>query len=68
MIALRFWRQKLQCWTGSHEWTCAAGEGIPPTPKQIEKGAKGFWEYATMYCKACGKTYRPKRGGKPNDR
>jgi len=40
---------------GSHSWTSAAGEGKPPTSKQIEDGVDGFIDYATMYCKDCGK-------------
>lgn len=40
---------------GSHNWTCAAKEGIRPTVYQLDDGEKGFWEYARMYCKDCGK-------------
>ena len=39
----------------SHNWTCRAMEGIDPTEEQIKGGAKGFAEYAKMYCKNCGK-------------
>jgi len=38
-----------------HDWTCAAAEGIPPTTKQVSDGLEGFWDYARMYCKRCGK-------------
>jgi hypothetical protein len=37
-----------------HDWTCAAQEGIPATPKQLADGVAGFWDYATCYCKRCG--------------
>lgn len=40
---------------GHHDWTCAAAEGIPATPEQLKGGLAGFWDYATMYCKRCGK-------------
>jgi len=39
----------------SHDWTCAAEQGIPPTEKQLTDGIAGFWSYATMYCGRCGK-------------
>lgn len=37
-----------------HDWTSAAQQGIPPTPEQL-KSVDGFWDYATMYCKRCGR-------------
>ena len=50
------------CLFGMHEWTCDAQEGKKPTKKQIdaikagEDGlAGGFFDYAKMYCKYCGK-------------
>jgi len=42
---------------GSHDWTCAAKEGIPPTQEQLQGGLVGFWEYAKMYCRRCPKVY-----------
>lgn len=41
-----------------HDWTCAAAENIPPTEAQLKGGVEGFWDYATMYCKRCGKRYK----------
>lgn len=38
-----------------HNWTCNAEQGIPPTKEQSEGGMEGFWDYAKMYCKDCGK-------------
>lgn len=38
-----------------HDWTCAAAEGIPATPEQLASGIEGFYDYAKMYCKRCGK-------------
>ena len=38
-----------------HDWTCASAEGVPATPKQIADGIDGFYDYARMYCKRCGK-------------
>jgi len=38
-----------------HDWTCAAAEGIPATPEQLTNGIEGFYDYAKMYCKQCGK-------------
>ena len=40
-----------------HDWTCAASEGLPPTEAQLRGGVEGFWDYATMYCKRCGRKY-----------
>lgn len=42
------------CWMGMHEWTCAASEGEKPLSSQL-KSVDGFWKYARMYCKNCGK-------------
>lgn len=39
----------------AHDWTCAAIEGKPPTRAQLEGGVAGFFDYATTYCKRCGK-------------
>lgn len=39
---------------GFNDWICAASEGVKPTKEQL-KNVKGFKEYATMYCKRCGK-------------
>ena len=38
-----------------HDWTCDAAEGIPATPEQLATGIEGFYDYAKMYCKRCGK-------------
>lgn len=48
-------RKILICWFfGLHNWTSKASEGIPPD--ESEKGSElGFWLYAKMYCKRCGK-------------
>jgi len=43
------------CLMGMHEWTCAAEQGIPPTKEQLIYLPEGFYDYATMYCKNCGK-------------
>lgn len=44
------------CWFWKfHDWTCKAAEGIPPTPEQLAGGIDGFYDYATMYCKRCGR-------------
>lgn len=42
---------------GDHDWTCAAAEGIKPTPLQLKTGLEGFKDYAKEYCKRkrCGK-------------
>lgn len=45
--------QWFACKLGSHDWTCAAGENIPPTKEQLEGGIEGFYDYATMYCRHC---------------
>lgn len=50
---------KLRCWLGRHDWTCKAEQGIPPSKDELEGGLDGFWRYAAMYCKRCGKVYRP---------
>ena len=38
----------------SHDWTCAAAEGVQATPEQLANGVDGFYDYAKMYCKRCG--------------
>jgi len=49
---IKFW----QCWIWRfHDWTCAAAEGIPATQEQLDGGIEGFYSYAKMYCKRCGK-------------
>ncbi len=50
-IKLFFQCKILRC----HNWTSAAQEGFKPTSKQLDNGIAGFKDYATMYCKACGK-------------
>ena len=56
------WLRKLWCcWIWRfHDWTCAAAEGIAPTVTQITGGVDGFFDYARMYCRRCGKVYDPK--------
>jgi len=49
--------KKLRRWINckllkSHDWTCAAKEGIKPT--NTEPTLEAFKEYAKMYCKSCG--------------
>ena len=46
---------KFNCFTGMHEWTSANEQGIEATPEQLNAGVVGFFEYAKMYCKHCGK-------------
>lgn len=50
----RLWRRFL-CFTGDHEWTSKAEQGIKPTEQDIKDGVQGFYRYAAMYCKHCGK-------------
>lgn len=38
-----------------HDWTSAVMEGEKPTRAQLETGVLGFWQYAEMYCKRCGR-------------
>lgn len=55
--------EKLLCLIiGGHDWTSKADEGVKP---EFEKDLKemsadeilnGFWDYAEMYCKRCGKS------------
>jgi hypothetical protein len=50
------------CWLlRDHDWTCNAEENIPPTHEQVIGGVAGFWSYAQMWCRRCGKRYEPKR-------
>jgi len=42
----------------NHNWTCAAQEGIKPSEEQLQNGVDGFFDYAKMYCKDCGKIYK----------
>ena len=43
------------CAIGDHDWTSAVNEGLKPTQKQLDDKIIGFWDYAKMYCKRCGK-------------
>ncbi len=43
----------------AHDWTSRAEQGEKPTDLEIKAGVAGFWHYAQMYCKRCGKVYRP---------
>jgi hypothetical protein len=52
---MRKFLQTIYCWIGGHEWTSAAQEGRKPTELQVMAGVAGFKDYATMYCKHCGK-------------
>jgi hypothetical protein len=36
-------------------WTCKAQQGIPPSAEDLRDGVAGFYRYATMYCRWCGK-------------
>lgn len=53
----KLWRWFL-CLTGDHDWTCAKDEKIEPTQAQLDAGADGFFDYAKLYCRACGKVSR----------
>ena len=50
---------KFKCLIGEHHWTSAIEEGIKPSHEQLKSGVNGFFNYATMYCKRCGKVYIP---------
>jgi len=52
-------KNKIKCYFGMHEWTCAAEQNIKATPKQLKDGVDGFFDYAKMYCKHCGYVYVP---------
>lgn len=52
---LRIWSP---CFWLTHDWTCKAEQGIDPTRSEIDQGVPGFYHYATMYCKRCGKEYQ----------
>lgn len=56
---MRKFIQRIWCRLGQHEWTCAAEQGIKPTPEQASGGVDGFLSYATMYCSAYRKVYTP---------
>jgi hypothetical protein len=43
------------CFNGLHDWTCAAAEGVKPTQAQLDAGLDGLLDYATMYCRRCGR-------------
>ena len=53
----------LFCLAG-HKWTSLSEEGISPTKEQLENGINGFYDYAAIFCKRCGKGHplntRPK--------
>ena len=58
------WRTQFMCSIGSHEWTCAAREGIKPDPEKIKADPLGYFkEYAKMYCKHCGHVSNRMDGG-----
>ncbi len=56
----RVWHWFLCYVLHDHDWTCKAEQGIDPTEEEKEAGIYGFWHYAQMYCKRCGKVYRPR--------
>ncbi len=45
--------KKFLCGLTGHNWTSTAMEDLPPTKKQLEDGADGFFDYAKMYCRRC---------------
>jgi len=45
----------LICAFNGHKWTSKANEGIKASKDEIEDGITGFYRYARMYCKRCGK-------------
>jgi predicted oxidoreductase len=57
------WLCKLWCcWIWRiHDWTCAAEEGVRPTKAQVEGGVAGFFDYAKMYCRRCGRVSKASR-------
>lgn len=56
MAVVIYFRRLWSCYLWRfHDWTCAAAEGIPATPEQLANGIDGFYSYAKMYCKRCGK-------------
>ena len=44
----------LKCLWYGHDWTCAAKQGVKPTPIQLADPIYGFGDYAKMYCSRCG--------------
>lgn len=42
---------------GNHDWTSRAQQGIPPTREQLST-PDGFWDYAKMFCRRCGRVSR----------
>lgn len=57
-VMMRFIKKLILCRIlMQHDWTCAASENIPPTEAQLRGGLDGFWDYAIMYCKRCGRKY-----------
>ena len=38
-----------------HDWTSAAMENKEPTREQLARDVAGYYDYAKMYCKRCGK-------------
>ena len=50
----------LKCLIGLHDWTYAANEGVKATQEQLDAGIDGFWDYAKMYCRGCGRVYNRK--------
>lgn len=53
---MQFLKRLLLCWAlDAHDWTSAAEQGLRPTQNQLSMGQPGFWEYARMYCRRCGR-------------
>ena len=40
-----------------HKWTSSPEEGVSPTDEQLQNGIDGFYDYAAIYCKRCGKNH-----------
>lgn len=50
----------VRCLIGDHDWTCAAAQGIKPSPAQTAN-LMGFYDYAKMYCSRCRRLSRLNR-------
>ena len=50
---------KFLCFTGDHDWTSRAMEGIEPNAIEREMAKTdplaGFKKYSRMYCRRCGR-------------
>ena len=50
-------RKPIACWFVGCDWTTRHQEGEAPTEAELAAGVAGFFHYAQMWCKRCGRRH-----------